>query len=248
MHPLVSNSQMLLRKLDAVNRLRSQLLEKNAGKPILTVSGAQKTILRCWESKRGRGLSRIIVGIGGCPASGKTTAAKRISCAINDCYHTTLAAHLPMDGFHYSNERLTAEGFADTKGEKSTYDVSAYVRTLLQYKASAGADLWAPDYVRERHEVVANRIEIRAEVRVLVTEGIYVGYPAGKWSEVRELLDVVLYLDVSPEECADRIVSRNLEVGRSTPAFIEKKLSNDFDFMNDSVQILQSADYLIRPA
>ena len=126
--------------------------------------------------------------------------------------------------------------------------MSAYVRTLLEYKASAGTDLWAPDYVRERHEVVANRIEILAEVRVLVTEGIYVGYPAGKWCEVKELLDVLLYVDVRPEECADRIVSRNLEAGRNTPVFIERKLSNDFEFMNHSIQILQSADYLIRPA
>jgi pantothenate kinase len=241
---LVSNNERLWQQLCVVNSMRGQALAMSSNKPVVDIDGAKDIILGCLDKEN---IPRIIVGIGGFPASGKTTLAKALVRDINTASRATVAAYLPMDGFHFPNSRLIAEGREVIKGDIATYDVVAYVAKLLAYKQSFGISLFAPDYIREKHDVFENMIEISPESRVLVTEGIYVGHiTGGGWGEVRSLLDILFYLDTDPEQCADRIVSRNLELERDD-SMIEGKLTNDLRFMAGSVHILQAADYIIRP-
>jgi pantothenate kinase len=244
MNRLISNNGALLQKLLLINSVRDQAMAANRDKPVVAFDDAANVILKLSERAAP---GRVIVGVGGFPASGKTTWGKAVVRNINELRLANLAAHLPMDGFHFQNDLLVADRRDRIKGDVSTYDVESYARTLIRYRDSPNAVLLAPDYCRTRHDVVEDMIEIGPEVRILVTEGIYVGYSTGAgWSAIRRLVDLLFYVDVSPDECADRIVARNLEVGRSE-LMIEEKLRNDFEFMEKSIQILRQADYIVRP-
>jgi pantothenate kinase len=221
--------------------MRVQALTATGQTPVVNLDAAAEMVVERWEVAR----RRIIVGIGGFPASGKTTAADVLVRLILKSRRDALAVHLPMDGFHFPNEVLEARGLEEIKGALSTYDRKAFEATLAAYKRSAGVPLLAPDYVRARHEISENAIVISSHVGILVTEGIYVGYAADEWRRIRELLDFLFYLDASPEICAERIVARNMDAGR-TDSVIERKLRNDFDFMERSITILQQAEYILR--
>jgi pantothenate kinase len=242
MNRLVSSNEALLQSLCSINDLRYHALEENKEKPIVNWQEVTEIVLKGLKANTGK---RIIVGIAGFPASGKTSGAVLLARKLNELRTTNLAAHLPMDGFHFSNRRLISEGLEGIKGDIATYDVAAYVRKLLEFKRCDETSLFSPDYDRTQHEVVNNKIEILAEVRALVTEGIYVGYPASKWGEVRSLLDILFYLDATPEDCADRIVTRNIYAGREERV-VQSKLQNDFNFMKKSIMIVGQADYIIR--
>lgn len=242
MNPLVLNSPTLLETLQSVNALRDEVMDTIRGKPVIAREGVLDLIVKRWEMN---GRRRVVAGIGGFPASGKTTFAKAISRSINDFYHADVAIHLPMDGFHFSNEKLRAEGLESIKGDLATFDVESYVRTVLRYTQDANLPLFAPDYVREKHDVLENAIEIRPEIHILITEGIYVGFPAAGWEKLKPLLDILFYLNTSPEQCADRIVVRSLDAGRSQER-IAQQVEKDFRFMKTCVHILPNADYIVK--
>jgi pantothenate kinase len=241
MNRLLLDNQELWQKLCAMNKVRYQTLRDHADKPLITLEDARNIVVSEWQKDLSK---RIAVGIAGFPASGKTTVAKWLVQDINDSSHVNVAAHLPMDGFHFSNARLSAAGLEPVKGRTDTYDVNAYIDKVRDFKRSLNSLVMAPDYDRENHEVSDNAIAIGPTIRILITEGIYVGYKGGEWGTLRPLLDILLYIDLSPEQCADRICSRNLKVGR-TSRVIEHKLSNDFGFMEVTIQILPEVDYIL---
>lgn len=240
MNPIISNNSDLRQKLIKINTIRDAILA-NGHKDRLNYDDATSIIIDLSKNAKSK---RIIIGIGGFPGSGKTTAAKIIATKLNIELRAPSAAYLPMDGFHYANSVLEAKKLANVKGDVTTYDVERYLAKLTEFKGSSGRTIVAPDYIREKHDVFENMIEIDAGVRILVTEGIYLGYVQGNWRNVSEMLDIVFYLDTSPEQCADRIVARNLQVGRSAEV-IEAKLANDFRFMEKSIQGFENSDYIL---
>lgn len=172
--------------------------------------------------------------------------AKQVVGHLNEHYGPGYAAHLPMDGFHYPNSRLERDGLDKIKGDISTYDVDGLTEKLGEVRYRGHSTILAPDYVREMHEVCEGAIEIPASARAVVVEGIYIGYMGGTWSKVRALLDVLFYLNADANICAKRIIARNRAVGRSEE-MIKRKLWNDFDFMERTINILREADYIVYP-
>lgn len=240
-NPIVWNNPALLESLQSLNALRGETLNVAREKPVIGQGEVIGHILQRWEAK---GNSRIVAGICGFPASGKTTFAKSLSQSINHRLHTNVSIHLPMDGFHFHHERLLAEGLEAIKGDLTTFDVTSFVRIILDFIQKPNSAFSAPDYAREKHDVVENAIQVKPEVRILITEGIYVGYPGPVWESLRPLLDILFYLDVSPERCADRILDRSLAAARNSER-ITKQLEKDFRFMKTCVLILPHADYIV---
>jgi pantothenate kinase len=239
---LVLNISALHEKLRSVNLLRDQTKDTIRGKPVIAREEVTNLILKRWEMKNRR---RIVAGVVGFPASGKTTLAKALAHGINELCNEDIAIHLPMDGFHFSNERLQKEGLESIKGDLSTYDVASYVKTVLSFTRNTGSSLFAPDYLREKHDVVENAIEVKQGIHILITEGIYVGYSGPGWDKLKPLLDILFYLDSAPEQCADLIVARNFSAGRSRERIVQQ-LEKDLRFMKTCVHILPRADYIIK--
>ena len=243
MNSLVSSDPVLHQRLTALEDRRLQVLGDTLDKLVISIDEVPNVALRAW---RDSGHGRVIVGIGGFPASGKTSLAKKMTASINSGHGGILAAHLPMDGFHFRNSVLNAEGNQDIKGDLVTYDLRRFVEKLAEFQGEPFASMTAPDYIRLEHEVCDDVIAIGEEVRILIVEGIYVGYSEGVWDQARMLFDPLIYLDVVPAVCAKRIVSRNLEAGRDRQ-LIRRKLGNDFGFMERGLTILPNADYVVRP-
>jgi pantothenate kinase len=231
----------LQRGLVAVRAQRDRLLAAHAGKPRVTLADAARIALARWRGVQGR----IIVGLGGCPASGKTTAASEFTRLVS-AGRAGFAAHLPMDGYHFTNAKLERLGLERIKGDRQTYEVAAFRDKIAEFKRRPGVRLTAPDYVRRIHEVVEDAIAIEADTEVLVTEGIYVGFPREGWAEIRNALDLLFYVDTPPEECLARIAARNRAAGRDE-ATIRHKMRNDLGFMETSLEIMSEADAVIRP-
>ena len=218
---------------------RERLLAVHREKPRVTLEEAARLALACRQATQ----RPVIVGLGGCPASGKTTAAGDLTRLING--QGAPAVHLPMDGSPFTNAKLDRLGLDRIKGDRRTYEVAAFRDKLLEFKRHSGERLTAPDYVRRIHEVVEDAIAIEADTQVLVTEGIYVGFPHDDWAEIRAALDLLLYVDTPPGECLARVAARNRAAGRDE-ATIRHKMYNDLGFMTASLEILGEADYVIR--
>jgi pantothenate kinase len=241
-----AHDNVLRSRLAEVEELRARALSEAIGKSNISVNDAAVIIARKCRAGRPH---RIVAGVCGFPASGKTTMAKWVVGQLNEHYGPGYAAHLPMDGFHYRNSRLERDGLDGIKGDISTYDVNGLVEKLSEVRRHGHSTILAPDYVREMHEVRESAIEIPASTRAVVVEGIYIGYTdkGGAWSKVRTLLDVLFYLNIGADVCVERIIARNRAVGRGEE-MIKRKLWNDFYFMKRAINVLREADYIVYPS
>jgi pantothenate kinase len=232
---------MLRSRLAEVEELRTGALSETNRTSNISVNDAAVIIARMCRVECPH---RIVAGVCGFPASGKTTTAKKLVGLLNERYGHGYAAHLPMDGFHYPNARLQRDGLDKIKGDISTYDVDGLIEKLGEIRHHGHSTISAPDYDRELHEVREGAIKIPADARAVVVEGIYIGYTIDTWSKVRAFLDILFYLDAGADFCAARIITRNRAAGRSEE-LTKRKLWNDFGFMKRTINVLREADYII---
>ena len=64
---------------------------------------------------------RVIVGIAGPPAAGKSTISASLEAALAD------SVVVPMDGFHLDNQELDALSLRDRKGAPDTFDADGFI-------------------------------------------------------------------------------------------------------------------------
>jgi pantothenate kinase len=149
---------------------------------------------------------RSIIGICGPPAAGKSTLSNALAAAIES------SVAVPMDGFHLSNAELDRLGLAGRKGAPETFDAAGFVHLLRRLRA-ADHLVYAPSYSRTLHESIGGVIPVPVTTRVIVVEGNYLLLDEGPWAQVRELLDLVLYLDAPDDLRQDSLVRRQLAKG-----------------------------------
>lgn len=139
---------------------------------------------------------RVIVGLAGPPAAGKSTLATALAAALTDGGASAVA--VPMDGFHLANAELARLGLADRKGAPETFDATGFVNLLRRLRVDEPTTVYAPTFSRQINESIGSAIPVAPEVRVVVTEGNYLLLDTPPWHEVRPLLDLALYLDAPP--------------------------------------------------
>lgn len=140
------------------------------------------------------GRGRVVVGIAGPPAAGKSTLAAGLAAAL------PAAVAVPMDGFHLAGAELDRLGLADRKGAPETFDGAGFVHLLRRLRTVApGEVVYAPAFDRGLEEPIGSAIPVAPDVRVVVVEGNYLLVPTPPWAAVRGLLDLALYLDAPAE-------------------------------------------------
>jgi pantothenate kinase len=150
---------------------------------------------------------RALLGITGAPGSGKSRLAAALASAVPG------SVVVPMDGFHRTTAELAAHGWVAERGTPRTFDADAYVALLRSLRA--GAPALAPAFDRSREEPVPAAITVPADAPLVVTEGNYLLVNAPPWSEIRDLLDEIWFVDAPEELRLQRLVARHVEFGRT---------------------------------
>jgi pantothenate kinase len=140
---------------------------------------------------------RVLVGITGPPAAGKSTLAEALAAEFRREHGGQAAVAVPMDGFHLASAELARLGLAHRKGAPQTFDAAGFVHLLRRIRAGEDGEIvYAPRYSRVLHESVGSAIPVFPHTRLAVVEGNYLLLRTGAWAYVRPLLDLVIYLDV----------------------------------------------------
>jgi fructokinase len=148
---------------------------------------------------------RHLLGITGAPGAGKS----RVVQDIIDKLGPDLAAFVPMDGFHLSNQTLIAWGRRGRKGAWDTFDADGYVHLLRRLRNQEEEIVHAPDFDRGVDESIGSALPIRRDVPLIVTEGNYLLSDVGGWAGVAPLLDESWYLQIDEATRLQRLSYRH---------------------------------------
>lgn len=182
---------------------------------------------------------RLLLGLAGPPASGKSTLAARLAGAVG-----AAAQVLPMDGFHLDDRILNARGDRARKGAPHTFDAAGFAAMLRRVRTEAV--VYAPAFDRDLELSRAAAIEIGPETRVVIVEGNYLLHGSGGWEAVRPLLDQCWYLDVPEAELRRRLLERWRGQGLSQDEVVLKVEGNDLPNAHIVLRTQSRADRILR--
>lgn len=157
---------------------------------------------------------RVILGICGPPGAGKSTLAAWLA----GIFTAETARLVPMDGFHLSNAALRAQGLANRKGARETFDADGYAALLTRIRQADEPVVYAPDYDRAHGEPIAAVVAVEREVPLVLTEGNYLLADGPGWTRARQQMDEVWFVDVDPDLRRRRLVERHVRFGKTPDA------------------------------
>jgi pantothenate kinase len=161
---------------------------------------------------------RLMVGITGPPAAGKSTLSMAVAAAVVTRLGVPAVA-VPMDGFHLANPELARLGLAGRKGAPETFDAAGFVHLLGRLRATPADEIvYAPMFNRAFNESIGSAIPVPPDVRVIVAEGNYLLLDREPWARVRQLLDLVVYVEAPQPARYDSLLRRQLAKGLDSPA------------------------------
>lgn len=157
---------------------------------------------------------RLILGIVGYPGAGKSTLAHALESEINSLLGIGSCTVVPMDGYHYSNEKLAELNLLPLKGIPSTFDSAAFI-SLLKRLRDKSQTTFAPKFDRSIEASIENAIEVLPTHHLLIVEGNYLLLDEPPWNQARELLDHVWFLNTDFDAIYPRLVDRHMLGGKT---------------------------------
>ena len=165
---------------------------------------------------------RVILGITGPPAAGKSTLAERLLMELG-----AAAAYVPLDGFHLAHQLLVENGTVERKGAPDTFDAAGYVALLRRLRDPAEGTVYAPRFDRDIEDSIANAVAVPPDVALVITEGNYLLLRSGPWAQVAGLLDEVWYVDLAEDTRLRRLIGRHMEFGRDSAEARDRATGSD---------------------
>lgn len=185
---------------------------------------------------------RLLIGIAGIPASGKSTLATLLTDRVNSLLgeqgtetpvessagqpihaqprHTECAILVGLDGWHLTRAQLDA--FPDPKlahdrrGIHWTFDGESYANFVRQLRTPITTTMdviRAPSFDHALKDPTPDSVLIQQYHRVIIIEGLYAFLNITPWKEAGELLDERWYIKVEPIEARRRLVARHVLTG-----------------------------------
>ena len=172
---------------------------------------------------------RFILGIAGPPAAGKSTLAEALRETLNR-YHPDngeVAAIVALDGFHYDDRVLLAQGHRHRKGAPCTFDADGYAAMIDRLAAPSRQAVAIPVFDRglELSRAAASLVE--PHHHVVIAEGNYLLLDDERWRGLRDRIDLCVFLDVPANELRSRLMARWLGLGYGPEEAREKTEAND---------------------
>lgn len=184
------------------------------------------------------GAGRVLVALAGPPGSGKTTFSAKLAEALNVAAGRDVAAVLPMDGFHFENDRLSAMGLLNRKGAPETFDVAGLMQLITAVRRDSGPVSY-PVFDRVADKVQADARLLPSDIRFVIVEGNYLLLQNGAWAALSDLFDITLMLRADPAHLRKRLVARWLDHGL-TRAQAEARADGN-DMVNAALVLEHSA-------
>ena len=188
--------------------------------------------------------NRFIVGIAGGPGSGKSTFAVKLKELINSKAKSDLTQIFPLDGFHRKNSELESSGLISVKGAPETFDVEGYISMLKRIKL--GENLKAPIYSREAHDVIDNALPIEPYHKIVITEGNYLFADMEGWCEIKDIIDLKIYINAAKGVCEKRLLERHMRGGKTEAEALKKIRKVDMKNFDLIAQTIRYADKVIK--
>ncbi|MFQ5786515.1 MAG: hypothetical protein ACE5H1_00895 [Thermodesulfobacteriota bacterium] len=110
--------------------------------------------------------------------------------------------------FTGKNIELERSGLISVKGAPETFDVEGYISMLNRIKLSG--NLKAPIYYREAHDVIYDALSIEPHHKIIITEGNYLFADMEGWCEIKDIIDLKIYIEVEKEVCEKRLLKRHM--------------------------------------
>ncbi len=155
----------------------------------------------------------LVVGIAGGTGSGKTTVVNRILERLPENKVTIL----PQDAYYRDNSRLNLEDRQEVNYDHpDAVEFSLLIEHLMRLKA--GEKIQRPIYSYLTCTRSEETIPIEPR-QVTILEGILILIP----TELRELIDIKVFVDADADDRLSRVVSRDIqERGRSVNKVLER--------------------------
>ncbi|CAE7161091.1 unnamed protein product [Rhizoctonia solani] len=168
---------------------------------------------------------RLLVGICGIPASGKTTLVKKVAEKIN-LLEDGLAVVVGLDGWHFSRAELdkfddVKEAY-DRRGAAFTFDAASYVKFITMLRQSPPSTvtpppetsiIYAPTFDHSLKDPAPNGQKITPSNRIVLIEGLYTFINTPDWKAAGEALDERWLIDIDTSEATRRLVQRHVVTG-----------------------------------
>ncbi|TFK38728.1 P-loop containing nucleoside triphosphate hydrolase protein, partial [Crucibulum laeve] len=172
---------------------------------------------------------RLLVGICGIPASGKSTFAKNLveytnkhlaesSAAVHDENSALAQAILVgLDGWHLTRAQLDlfpdAKLAHDRRGIHWTFDGPGYVDFVRSLRAADTPVITAPSFDHALKDPTPHAVTIYPYHRIVIIEGLYTFLSLAPWKEGGILLDERWFIQVDIDEAQQRLVKRHVVSG-----------------------------------
>ena len=161
---------------------------------------------------------RILIGVSGESASGKSTLTRKVLDICISEKHKSLSTLINSDNYYKdasdklreagSCEALFASGF--NLDEPQAVDLDLLRDDLVKIKA--GETIYTPEYNFITIESIPNKIK-KTPAKILLTEGLFV-----LEERIREILDVAIYIHTPEDIIKERWYRRSVERGKTGKA------------------------------
>ena len=168
---------------------------------------------------------RLVIGIAGPPAAGKTYFAAQLEWLADKGFLPGARGRaVPMDGFHLPQDVLlsrrirfedgTCINMGECRGIPATFDVQS-LREHLMLAHDNSAPLDWPDYDRTTHRVVPQAIGIKKSDNLVIVEGNYLFLDVPPYERMPEFFDLRIYVDCPAPVIISGLVNRHMIGGKS---------------------------------
>ena len=117
---------------------------------------------------------------------------------------------------------------------------------LILNRIKLGEDLKAPIYSRESHDVIDNALSIEPHHKIIITEGNYLFYDAEGWREIKDIIDLKIYIEAEKGACEKRLLERHMHGGKTEAEALEKIKEVDMKNFDLIAQTMKYADKVIK--
>jgi pantothenate kinase len=198
-----------------------------------------------------------IIGISGPPGSGKSSISAVLQRML--VQEGTDPVILPIDGFHFKNEKLkkmtssvwsgsgkvidNSMSLYQRKGAKESYDTKQLLSCMKKLKDRK--EFYWPVYSRKIHEPVPEGIFISNKKTLYFVEGNYLFLNAHLWGELAAFIDLKIFISSREDLVRKRIIKRKMRGGFSRKEAIEHFRRSDSLNIDEVLHSSAGYDYTL---